>query len=674
MSRDQSVTVPASGPARKTLWRVLQELLLDRLESKVFRVAFVTVLVIAAVQQFAGWKYTGVVMREITAVVQAQMLPWSRDEGPLNAFNSERRRVVSLLIGDDLFASEQGFKHRVPPAPEALLKFLVAVQHAIPEDAWIVIDFDIAPRVDDDKYDDKNDAERDKNDNKDSAKNTRDDLKRWFAANASRLVLLEPAWAVRHPATFERQLAWARERCGLDEGGIPTTNRSAVLAQPTIATRFGLVRDSADPTGTRSPRWDLGRAVADHASAWGHKRNPICERLRSPAPPVGMATAPRADLDVLVKVLLRNELSSSGELQLAPQRMIEWASHGEVVLRHDLLHMSNVEPKELADIAHAPLLKTAKVVVIGGTWHYGASDLHDTFVGQRDGVLVHAAWIRSWLQPLGHLHKIVDILLDVVIIEALLHPILEFAFVAIRRRAQQHEAGRTTSRRGTGPGRHVLWAVVLAGMATVAVVATAVTLILIDGLLRWCLNLMLTVDTTMLALLLWILVVLYRIASGAVKHSMEHLAARARMSGVWLAAVLVAAVVVVKLVPVLPPGSEMISRALAWGLVLMLPMAYVGFSAWRNVGVPVEPGTARVRWRRLKRRTFRACSSNLRAIGYGLATLGRLHRGPWLGANGIVARWADGVGALIGCGIWLFAIYLLVSSTLWGMLAAHFGA
>ena len=333
--------------------------MLDRLESKIFRVAFITVLVIAAVQQFAGWKYTGLVMRQLTAVVQAQWLPWSRDEGPLNAFNSERRRVVSLLIGDDLFTSDEGFKHRVPLAPEALLNFLVAVQRAVPKDAWIVIDFDIAPRVDDDKNDNKKSVE------------ARDELKDWFADNAARLVLLEPAWAVRHPATFERQLAWARERCGLDDGGIPTTNRSAVLAQPTIATRFGLVHDSADPAGTRSPRWDLGRAVADHVSDWGHKRNPICDRLRSPAPPVGVATAPRADLDVLKKAFLRDELSSSGELQLEPQPMIEWASHGEVVLRHDLIRMSNVEPKDWADIAKAPLLKTAKVVVIGGTWYYG---------------------------------------------------------------------------------------------------------------------------------------------------------------------------------------------------------------------------------------------------------------------------------------------------------------
>jgi hypothetical protein len=26
------------------------------------------------------------------------------------------------------------------------------------------------------------------------------------------------------------------------------------------------------------------------------------------------------------------------------------------------------------------------------------------------------------------------------------------------------------------------------------------------------------------------------------------------------------------------------------------------------------------------------------------------------------------------CGVWLFAIYLLFRSTLWGMLVAHFGA
>ncbi|HET9206381.1 MAG TPA: hypothetical protein VFO28_09110, partial [Burkholderiaceae bacterium] len=578
--------------------------------------------------------------------------------GPLNAFNAERRRVVSLVIGDELFASDKGFKHRVPLAPDSLLRFLQATLAAVPEDAWIVIDFDIAPRVEDDT----------------PVGDARVALDAWLATHAARLVLLEPAWAVRHAPTFERQLKWARERCGLDESGAPTTSRSAVLAQPTIATRFGLVHDTADPSGMRGPRWDLGRAVADHVGSAGHKRNPICDRLRLPVSQVGVPTAPRAALDLLKKAYLKDELSSRGELQLAPQPMVEWASHGEVVLRHDLLRMSNVEPEAFADLANAPLLKSAKVVVIGGTWHYGMSDRHDTFVDQQDGVAVHAAWIRSWLQPLGHLHKAIDILLDVVVIEALLHPILEFAFVAIRRRAQQHEAGRTASPRSTGPGRHVVWAFVLAAMAAVAVAATAFALILIDGVLRWCLNRMLTVDTTMLALLLWTLVVLYRIASGAVKHSIEHLAQRARVSGIWLTGVLAAAVAVVYAVPALPPGNETTARALAWGLVLTLPLAYVGFSVWRNARAPVEQGPPRARWRRLRRRAFRGWSSNLRAMGYAVATLSHLHRSPWTGANGIFARWADGLGAFLWCGVWVLAIYLLFRSTLWGMLAAHFGA
>ena len=658
MSRDQSVTVPASGPARRTLWRVLQEFVLDRLESKIFRVAFITVLVIAAVQQFAGWKYTGVVMREITAVVQATVLPWRQEQGLLVGFNTERRGVVSLSIGNRLFASDDGFAHRVPLEPAALLRMLQATHDAVPDDAWIVIDFDVAPRAGDDE---KTPA-------------ARAELDAWFTAHAARLVLLEPAWAVEHPATFERQLRWVRARCGLDEGGVPTTtSRSAVVAQPTIATRFGLVHDTADPSGTRAPRWDIGRAVADHVSHLGHKRNPICERLRSPSPIVG-STVSRAELDKVKQTLLKEEVRSSGELLLAPQPMVEWASHGDIVLRHDLLRQSDLEPWAFSDIATADVLGTAKVVVIGGTWQYGMSDLHSTFVGERAGAFVHAAWIRSWLQPLAHLPKVIDILLDVVIIEALLHPILEFAFVAIRRRAQQQEVGRTASQRSTGSGRHVVWAFALAAMAVAAVVATALTLILIDGVLRWCLNLTLPVDTTMLALLLWIVVVLYRIASGAVKHSIEHLTVRARLSAIWLAMVLAATIGVVHAVPALPPGSEAAARALAWSLVLMLPLAYLGFSVWRHVGAPADTGSPRARWRRLRRRAFRGWSSNLRAIGFGLATLGRLHTGPWTGANGIVARWADGAGALMWCGVWLFAIYLLFRSTLWGMLVAHFGA
>lgn len=221
MSRHQQVAIQVSEPARKTLWHVLQEFVLERLESNVFRIAFVTVLLIAAVQQFAGWKYTGLVMREITALVQAD-LPWNRDEGPLNTFNAERRSVVSLVIGNDLFASKDVFKHRVPLDPGALLRLLTATHDNLPRDAWVVIDFDISPRVED-----ATDRE---------SITARGELDAWLSQHAARLVLLEPAWAVREPETFARQLAWARTRCGLDEQGIPTAHQAAVLAQPTIAT------------------------------------------------------------------------------------------------------------------------------------------------------------------------------------------------------------------------------------------------------------------------------------------------------------------------------------------------------------------------------------------------------------------------------------------------------
>jgi hypothetical protein len=675
MSRDQQVAVRVSGPARKTLWRVLQEFVLDRLESEVFRIAFVTVLLIAAVQQFAGWKYTGLVMREITAVVQAE-LPWSQDEGPLNAFNAERRSVVSLVIGNDLFASKDLFKHRVPLDPGALLRLLTATRDNLPRDAWIVIDFDISPRVED-GIDQESVA-------------ARAHLDDWLAQHAARLVLLEPAWAVRHEETFGRQLAWARARCGLDEHGLPTARQAAVLAQPTIATRFGFVQDTADPRGNRSPTWDLGRAVFDHVGKSGHRRNPLCDRLRTPVR-AGTTAHELPDFIKLKTASLAAELKVRGELEVPPQPIAALASHGDVVLRHDLIRMSDVEPKDLADISAAPLLKAARVVVIGGTWTFGFADMHDTFVDKQDGVRVHAAWIRSWLQPLAHLNKLADILLDAVIIEALLHPILEFAFVAIRRRAEHHEQGRGASTRRTGPGRHVVWAVVLIGIAALAVVGTALTLIVIDGVLRWCLNRMLTIDTTLLALLMWILVVPYRIASGAVKHSVEHLQARAWVSAAWLIATLAASCAVVWLVNGLPSDRAPLARVLAWGLVLLLPLAYVAFSAWRSVRAPAQPshaGTAaqthtappepvltpRARWRRLKRRAFRGWSSNLRALRYALATLVRLHRDPWKGANGIAARWADGVGALLWCGVWVFAIYVLFQATLWGMLVAHFGA
>jgi hypothetical protein len=666
MLRDQRVAVAASGPARKTLWRVAHEFLLERLESKVFRIAFVTVLLVAAVQQFAGWKYTGLVMREITAVVQAG-LPWSKDEGPLNTFNAQRRSVVSLVIGDELFADE--FEHRVPLHPDPLLRLLKATRSALPAEAWMVIDFDISPRVED-ATDEKSAA-------------ARRELETWLAQHAARLVLLEPAWAVRHQETFARQLAWARDRCGLDEQGLATTHPAAVLAQPTIATRFGFVQDTADPKGVRAPAWDLGRAVFDHADKLGHRRTPICERLRTPVP-AGTAPDQVPNYVKLKTLSLAAELKPRGELVVEPQPVAALASHRDVVLRHDVIRMSDVEPKTLADISSAPSLKAARVVVIGGTWTFGFTDMHDTFVDKQDGVRVHAAWIRSWLQPLAHLDKVADILLDVVVIEALLHPILEFAFVGIRRRAAEHEKGLAASQRRTGPGRHVVWALMLIGIAVLAVVGTALTLIVIDGVLRWCLNRMLTIDTTLLALLIWCLVVPYRIASGAVKHSYEHLKARAWASAAWLGVTFASSCAVVAWVSVLPPERAPFARTLAWALVLLLPLAYVAFSAWRSMCAPAQRHgqeaapqpvwTPRARWRRLKRRVFRSWSSNLRALGYTLATLARLHRGPWKGPNSIAARWADGVGALLWCGVWVWAIYLLFRATLWGMLIAHFGA
>jgi hypothetical protein len=150
---------------------------------------------------------------------------------------------------------------------------------------------------------------------------------------------------------------------------------------------------------------------------------------------------------------------------------------------------------------------------------------------------------------------------------------------------------------------------------------------------------------------------------------------RALTSAAWLCATFTASVVVVWCVSAQPPEHAPLARALAWGLVLLLPLAYVAFSAWRSVRTVVQPApTPRARWRRLKRRAFRGWSSNLRALGYALATLVRLHRGPWTGTNGIAARWADGVGALLWCGVWVFAIYVLFRATLWGMLMAHLGA
>src|SRR6185503_17339280 len=117
------------GPTRtQRLERMLTALphaVFDKVEKKVFRVAFLTVLLIAAIQQFVGWVYVGVVVREGVATVQDRLLPWvgPDTQDPLRPGGG---RVATLLLGDEIFADREGFDHRVPPPPQRLQELLDA--------------------------------------------------------------------------------------------------------------------------------------------------------------------------------------------------------------------------------------------------------------------------------------------------------------------------------------------------------------------------------------------------------------------------------------------------------------------------------------------------------------------------------------------------------------------
>jgi hypothetical protein len=251
----------------------LPHLVFQRLESKVFRVAFLTVLLIAAVQQFVGWQFLGVMVREVVASVQNEALPWIGPDAEPRLLKASDRKVVTLLIGDPLFADRDGFAHKVPLPPERLVKLLDQALQTIQSNPralhpLLVIDFDLAPRVVDDEGADRK---------------LREPLDKWLLANAGSLVLLEPAWAAWHSPTLTRQLEWARQLCGYAETST-TRTRGVVFARATLDTAFGFVRDRLPRDGSGGPPWDIGRAVADQMGEKAQRRNPICDQLKGSLP------------------------------------------------------------------------------------------------------------------------------------------------------------------------------------------------------------------------------------------------------------------------------------------------------------------------------------------------------------------------------------------------------
>ena len=103
-----SERVPGGQPGwLRRVGNALLHFTLQRLESKVFRFALLTVLLVSAVHEFVGWKYVGVVLREAVVRVQEQALPWGGAADAERSLVAPVHKVATLLIGDDLFADRR---------------------------------------------------------------------------------------------------------------------------------------------------------------------------------------------------------------------------------------------------------------------------------------------------------------------------------------------------------------------------------------------------------------------------------------------------------------------------------------------------------------------------------------------------------------------------------------
>jgi hypothetical protein len=471
-----------------------------KFDKKVFQAAILTVLLVATVSESAPWKYVSSMIREVVATVQTDAMPWLGADGRAPPDGGRGPKVAALLIGDDLFASKEGFGHQVPLPNSQVLAFLSALWAVLPSKPLLVIDFDLAPRVGEDQ-------------------GKRIELDKWLEDHADHLVLVEPTWATRSPETLGRQIRWTQKMCGLSDGSGIAEGKRAVFAQSTLASQFGFIQDWQPLSGDRRPTWDIGRATADHIGG-GEHRNPLCDRLlgewRSLA-----AGAPLPDMMELLKfqLTLGRELQRFGALQIQSQPFLTKGRGNDVLLRSEYLQdHADCRPKRFDDLPKLECLTGAKVVVIGGAWSFGATDRHDTFVGEMDGAAVHTAWIRSWLTPAIPINKGLQAFADLAM-QWMLYPILSYLFFQMRRSSTAHmqrlddatEAEKTQSEKSaTSPslrprafGLHVSVTVCCLVLAAATVAATAFAMILMDGLLRWSFDRALSLDATITALLLW---------------------------------------------------------------------------------------------------------------------------------------------------------------------------
>lgn len=636
----------------------VQHFLLERLESKVFRGALLTVLLISAVQQFVGWKYLSVVAREVVAHVQDQILPWAGANGFDHAVLPPKMRVAALLIGDELFADKEGFGHRVPLPPDNVRQLLQAVTEAVPEHARVVVDFDLAPRVGE-------------------APEQRQALDDWLERNAERLLLVEPSWASRHAETLGRQLDWAWRMCRVGpyrpstalQGGIA----GAVFVQSTLSSSFGFVSDSLPLSGKRGPAWDIGRAVADQVAMDGRKRNPICGRLKGDPHTPGAGDAPVATHPLALQLVLGNELQRFGALRIEPQPVDLKGEGPDARLRSEYIHdHRDCRPTTIADVSRLPCLRKADVVVIGGSWSYGFSDRQDTFVGEADGAVVHAAWIQSWLKPARHLNKLLELLLDVVVIESLLHPILAFAFIGMRRRSDGYRAHVISGNAHAGLGLQVSAMLGFLALAVAAFVGTVFAMIVFDGLLRWAFDRSLSLDTTILALLTWSVVDLNGVSTNSRNESFPVANA---LCLVGLCILSVATVF----------GAWCVSQVQPWAVSTLVGAVLVGvpggFIAYAIVqrmrrskevrGASMKPLSERRKI--LGERLLALWGSALLSMR-GDSTPGPATP-PRIGSRAeyLLIRFADCFGALLWICIWVYGLWVLASSALWSLMLQMLG-
>ena len=209
-------------------------------------------------------------------------------------------------------------------------------------------------------------------------------------------------------------------------------------------------------------------------------------------------------------------------------------------------------------------------------------------------------------------------------------------------------------------------------LAVVAFVGTVFAMIVIDGLLRWTFDRSLSLDTTILALLTWSAVELNDVATNA---KGEPFPVR---NASWLAGLCALSVGTVYAV-------WHLSQVQPWAAPILVYIVLVGVPA----GFVVHAMVRRMRRSKEDREAgMRSLDERRRDLGERLTALwGSVYlslRGPrtprlempqrtrsWMKYLSI--RFADAVGALLWICIWVYGLWVVVSSTLWSFVPAMLG-